>query len=148
MLDLETTLRRKLDTAGLRQGSPRLGIGELTAATWFPKFMRRAAADPPDLLIEPLVSQARSMEMQVERGTLDCAVIARPHGAPGAGLAAPAPQGLEAACQAELSSGATCAKGRDREPERLQACAWATRNRRDQSSVMPLSRASFPKKVA
>ena len=30
----------------------------------------------PELVIEPLVSQARSMEIEVERGTLDCAVIA------------------------------------------------------------------------
>lgn len=76
MLDIETALRQKLDTAGLIKGTLRFGIGELSVATWFPKFMQRAALSHPDLRIEPLVSQARSMESQVERGTLDCAVIA------------------------------------------------------------------------
>jgi DNA-binding transcriptional LysR family regulator len=76
MLDIESALRQQLDTAGLIQGTLRMGIGELSAATWFPKFMQRAALSHPDLNIQPLVSQARSMEAQVERGTLDCAVIA------------------------------------------------------------------------
>ena len=76
MLDTEIQLRQKLDTSGTLKGHLRFGIGELGAATWFPRFMQQAAQAHPDLLVEPLVSQARAMEMQVERGTLDCAVIA------------------------------------------------------------------------
>lgn len=76
MLDIETALRQRLDTSGVIQGTLRIGIGELSAATWLPGFMRRAALSHPELHVEPLVGQARSMEAQVERGTLDCAVIA------------------------------------------------------------------------
>jgi DNA-binding transcriptional LysR family regulator len=76
MLVMETTLRQRAASLNGVQGLLRFGIGELTAATWFPKFMRSAATNYPDLVIEPLVSQARSMELEVERGTLDCAVIA------------------------------------------------------------------------
>lgn len=76
ILEAENTLRKKLQRDHSLQGSLRIGIGELTAATWFSRFIRRAAQDYPDLRIEPLVSQGRFMETEVERGTLDCAVVA------------------------------------------------------------------------
>jgi DNA-binding transcriptional LysR family regulator len=76
MLALETDLRQKTTTMGGVRGVLRFGIGELSAATWFPRFMRGLAAVHPHLAVEPLVSQARLMELEVERGTLDCAVIA------------------------------------------------------------------------
>lgn len=76
MLDMETELRRKLDGSNELQGLVRIGIGELTATTWFPRFMRRLSEDHPQLRVEPMISQARLMEGHVERGTLDCAVIA------------------------------------------------------------------------
>ncbi|AOS78011.1 LysR family transcriptional regulator [Hydrogenophaga intermedia] len=76
ILDAENTLRRKLQRDNSLQGNLRMGIGELTAATWFSRFIRRAAQELPALRIEPLVSQGRFMEAEVERGTLDCAVVA------------------------------------------------------------------------
>ena len=76
MLALEAALRQKTATLNKVQGSLRFGIGELSAATWFSKFVSHMARTHPELVIEPLVSQARSMEIEVERGTLDCAVIA------------------------------------------------------------------------
>jgi DNA-binding transcriptional LysR family regulator len=76
MLALEISLRQRISTPNETQGSLRFGIGELAAATWFPSFLRSVGADHPRLTIEPLVSQARAMELEVERGTLDCAVIA------------------------------------------------------------------------
>lgn len=76
ILDAESTLRKKLQRDNSLQGSLRMGIGELTAATWFSRFIRRVAQEYPELRIEPLVSQGRFMEVEVERGTLDCAVVA------------------------------------------------------------------------
>lgn len=76
MLELEAALLEKTRTSHPVQGVLRFGIGELSASTWFPKFVRSAASAHPGLVIEPQVSQARSMEAEVERGTLDCAVIA------------------------------------------------------------------------
>lgn len=76
MLALEAALRQKTTTLDKVHGILRFGIGELSAATWFPKFVTSVARSHPELVIEPLVSQARSMEAEVERGTLDCAVIA------------------------------------------------------------------------
>ena len=76
MLALEAALRQKTATLNKVQGILRFGIGELSAATWFSKFVSQMARNHPELVIEPLVSQARSMEIEVERGTLDCAVIA------------------------------------------------------------------------
>lgn len=76
MLDTEADLRHKLETAGKIRGALSIGIGELSTGTWFPGFMARAASELPDLVVEPMVSLARTMERLVERGTLDCAVIA------------------------------------------------------------------------
>lgn len=76
MLALEAALRQKTSTLSKVQGILRFGIGELSASTWFSKFVSGMARTHPELVIEPLVSQARAMEIEVERGTLDCAVIA------------------------------------------------------------------------
>jgi len=76
ILEAESTLRENLQRDNSLEGSLRMGIGELTAATWFSRFIRRAGQEYPQLRIEPLVSQGRYMEAEVERGTLDCAVVA------------------------------------------------------------------------
>ena len=76
MLALATDMRKRTTTLGEIQGVLRFGIGELSAATWFPRFLRGVAVAHPHLVVEPLVSQARLMEIEVEKGTLDCAVIA------------------------------------------------------------------------
>ena len=76
ILDTESALRGKLESSGSVRGNLRMGIGELTAATWFPRFVSRVALEHPGLLVDPQVGQGRAMEADVERGTLDCAVIA------------------------------------------------------------------------
>lgn len=76
MLDTETGLRGRLRTGNAIRGTLRMGIGELAVGTWFPGLMTRASTEFPDLLIEPMVSLGRTMERLVERGSLDCAVIA------------------------------------------------------------------------
>lgn len=76
MLQFEASLLERAGGHDGMHGSLRFGIGELSAATWLPQFFRKAAEYHPNLAIEPTVGQARSMELDVERGTLDCAVIA------------------------------------------------------------------------
>lgn len=76
MLALEAELRGRISRRNEVIGTLRLGMGELSAATWFPKFVKRVAMVHPGLVVEPMVSQARAMELDVERGELDCAVIA------------------------------------------------------------------------
>lgn len=76
MLELEAALLEKTSTSHPVRGLLRFGIGELSASTWFPRFVRSAAAAHAGLVLEPSVGQARAMESEVERGTLDCAVIA------------------------------------------------------------------------
>ncbi len=76
ILDTESELRGKLKPGSDLRGNLRIGIGELTAATWFPRFVARIAIEHPGLLVDPQVGQGRSMEVDVERGILDCAVIA------------------------------------------------------------------------
>lgn len=76
MIDLESDVRARVKRADGLQGVLRFGVGELGATTWFPRFMQSVMRDYPQFVINPLVSQARVMENEVERGTLDCAVIA------------------------------------------------------------------------
>jgi DNA-binding transcriptional LysR family regulator len=76
MLALEADIRNRISRRNEVVGTLHLAMGELSAATWFPRFLKRVAAAHPDLVVEPTVSQARSMELNVERGELDCAIIA------------------------------------------------------------------------
>ena len=76
MIALEAEVRDRVSRSNELTGTLRLGLGELSAATWFPKFVKRVRQLHPGLTVEPTVSQARTMELEVERGDLDCAVIA------------------------------------------------------------------------
>ena len=76
MIALEAEVRDRVSRSNELTGTLRLGLGELSAATWFPKFVKRVRQLHPGLTVEPTVSQARTMEIEVERGDLDCAVIA------------------------------------------------------------------------
>ena len=76
MIALEAEVRDRVARSNELTGTLRLGLGELSAATWFPKFVKRVRQLHPRLTVEPTVSQARTMELEVERGDLDCAVIA------------------------------------------------------------------------
>lgn len=76
MIALEAEVRERVSRRSDLTGTLRIGLGELSAATWFPKFVRLVATLHPGLTVEPTVSQARTMEIEVERGDLDCAVIA------------------------------------------------------------------------
>jgi len=79
MLELQETIR--LEFASDRDqlgGTTRFGISELSASTWFPKFVQRLYAEHPRLSLEPQVGVGRALELRVTRGELDFAVIAGP----------------------------------------------------------------------
>lgn len=79
MLELQETIRTEFasdrDQFG---GTTRFGISELSASTWFPKFVRRLYAEHPRMSLEPQVGVGRALELRVTRGELDFAVIAGP----------------------------------------------------------------------
>lgn len=79
MLDLQETIRIEFASDQERlSGTTRFGISELSASTWFPKFVQRLYAEYPRLSLEPQVGVGRALETRVTRGELDFAVIAGP----------------------------------------------------------------------
>ncbi|MDP1680531.1 MAG: LysR family transcriptional regulator [Burkholderiales bacterium] len=58
------------------QGRCRLGMGELSALTWLPDLVRKAAELHPALEIEPCVDIGQVLEQRIDDGELDCVVIA------------------------------------------------------------------------
>lgn len=57
-------------------GVCRIGLSELSSATWLPKAIDRFRLQHPDLLLEPHIFLSRELEDLVLRGELDVAVIA------------------------------------------------------------------------
>lgn len=76
MLELEKSMRGSMAVQVEAVGHINLGLSEMSATTWFPGFLERQRKKHPDLNIRPQVGLGRSTERQVERGELDCAVIA------------------------------------------------------------------------
>jgi len=59
-------------------GRCRIGVGELSALTWLPRLIRRAAQLHPALQLEPRSDIGGALEQSIENGELDCLVIAGP----------------------------------------------------------------------
>lgn len=81
MLDLRAAARAELARVNEQDaltGVCRFGISELSATTWFPRFVDMVRAAHPKLVLEPKVSLTRELERDVERGELDFAVVAGP----------------------------------------------------------------------
>lgn len=64
-------------TAGLR-GPCRLGVGELTALTWLPRWVAAIASAHPGLQVSVHVDVGAALAERLDRGELDVAVIAGP----------------------------------------------------------------------
>ena len=64
-------------TAGLR-GPCRLGVGELTAITWLPRWVAALAAAHPALEVSVHVDVGAALAERLDKGELDVAVIAGP----------------------------------------------------------------------
>jgi len=69
-------LRRSAGAGPGLSGKCRFGSGELSACTWVPRLVSRAAAQHPGLAMEPYVDIGWALEQRVEQGELDFAIVA------------------------------------------------------------------------
>lgn len=76
MLELGDELRDATRTGPAIGETCRLGISELSAATWFPRFAARVQREHPRLSLHPHVALTHELESRVERGELDFTVAA------------------------------------------------------------------------
>lgn len=76
MLELKERVRTELKAPKALTGTIRLGISELGALTWLPRFVTRIRAEHPMVELQPHVDQGRRLQSQVARGELDSAVLA------------------------------------------------------------------------
>ena len=58
------------------RGRCRFGVGELSALTWLPRFVKALRGQHPALSVEPVVSVGAALERALAQGDLDFAVIA------------------------------------------------------------------------
>ena len=58
------------------RGRCRFGVGELSALTWLPRFIKALGTRHPGLAIEPVVGVGAELEQALAHGDLDVAVIA------------------------------------------------------------------------
>lgn len=58
------------------RGRCRFGVGELSALTWLPRFVKALGTRHPGLAVEPVVGVGAALERQLVQGDLDVAVIA------------------------------------------------------------------------
>lgn len=76
LLDEAATLRQLLQGTEAPPCQLRFGIGELASQTWLPQMMRCASTDYPWLRLEPVVDTGAQMEVRLESGELDFAIVA------------------------------------------------------------------------
>lgn len=76
ILDRMTQIKETIGVAQEIKGRCRFGIGELGSLTWLPLFLNEARKRFPQLDIAPTVEVGAELERKLERGELDCAVIA------------------------------------------------------------------------
>jgi DNA-binding transcriptional LysR family regulator len=56
----------------------RIGLGELTALTWFPTFLKRMKALHPTIMVEPELDMSSALSRRLEEGRLDLAIVPDP----------------------------------------------------------------------
>jgi DNA-binding transcriptional LysR family regulator len=76
MLELEGEIRGKLSARRSLRGVCRFGISELGSLTWLPKLVTRVRLEYPEVVLEPHVDLAFSLERRVGQGELDFAIVA------------------------------------------------------------------------
>lgn len=75
ILQFEGEIHQLLSTPLRLSGLCRFGVSELTALTWFPKFVARITSEHPDLALEPYVDLAAGLEKRLIRGEIDFAIL-------------------------------------------------------------------------
>lgn len=78
MLLIESRIKADLTSQSQLRGRCRIGISELVALTWFPRFVKRVQALHPGLILEPHVDLTEQCERRLEKSDLDFAVIPGP----------------------------------------------------------------------
>jgi DNA-binding transcriptional LysR family regulator len=77
ILVMEGEVKALLSTPQPLSGHCRFGVSELTALTWFPKFVSQVNQHHPSLLLEPYIDLASALEKRLIRGELDFAITPR-----------------------------------------------------------------------
>ncbi|WP_250479573.1 MULTISPECIES: LysR family transcriptional regulator [unclassified Caballeronia] len=75
ILQFEGEIHELLGTPPQLSGLCRFGVSELTALTWFPKFVARITTEHPALALEPYVDLAAGLERRLVRGEIDFAIL-------------------------------------------------------------------------
>ncbi|ANN75901.1 LysR family transcriptional regulator [Bordetella flabilis] len=73
----EHFMRRANDARAL-SGRCRFGVGELTSLTWMPRLIAMIQQAHPNLTVEPHANLGQALEVMLENGELDFAIIAGP----------------------------------------------------------------------
>jgi DNA-binding transcriptional LysR family regulator len=76
MLEIERSMRDGLREGAEAAGTVTIGLSEYSATTWFPVLANTVRQEHPGLQLRPQVGLGKGMERLVERGEMDCAVIA------------------------------------------------------------------------
>ena len=76
MLELKERMKVELKAPKALTGTIRMGISELGALTWLPRFVNKVRAEHPLVELQPHVDQGRRLQNQVARGELDFAIVA------------------------------------------------------------------------
>lgn len=76
LLDEAAAMRQLVQGGDVVQGELRFGVGELSSQTWLPRMMSLAAKEYPGLQLEPVIDTGVQMELRLESGELDFAIIA------------------------------------------------------------------------
>jgi DNA-binding transcriptional LysR family regulator len=69
--------RLRANERAVISGRCRFGTGELSSLTWMPKFISSLRESHPLLMVEPHVDMGQMLELKLEDGEIDFAVIAR-----------------------------------------------------------------------
>lgn len=76
MLQQAERLHQEMGASGGLRGPCRLGVGELTALTWLPRWVAAIHAAHPDLQVSVHVDVGAALAERLDNGELDVAVIA------------------------------------------------------------------------
>jgi DNA-binding transcriptional LysR family regulator len=75
---LAADIRQRVDAQGALSGRVRFGATNIHALTWLPSLIERVSRSHRGILVEVAVDTSETMQLLLERGSLDMAVIAGP----------------------------------------------------------------------
>jgi DNA-binding transcriptional LysR family regulator len=81
LLDLLDQMERLKESTTVPARTLRVGLGELTALTWFPVFLRRMKVMHPMITVQPEIDMSSTLRRRVIEGRLDFAMLPDPESA-------------------------------------------------------------------